>query len=83
RHRRSTCICMTGEHNSSQTCVVCFKRIKRPKAKRFLRGKWRWVSVHGASVCMNPLCPSYQNGTNTQNRNVQAAFAIALSVYFA
>jgi hypothetical protein len=78
-HKRYTVVAMTNEFRTSQTCVYCFQQLRRPQAKRMVNGVIKAKSITGSSLCMNPNCISYKCGLNTQNRDVEAAFAIALS----
>lgn len=79
RHRRYVTVAITNEHNSSQTCSTCFHPIAHPEHKIKVNGKMRSKTNNGVSICYNPLCPTYKNGTNSKNRDVEAAACIAIA----
>jgi hypothetical protein len=59
--------------------LLLFQPVIRPRKPVFRDGKWRTKSVAGSSVSYNSVCPSYQHGCNTKNRDVEAAINIALA----
>ena len=79
RHRRYATVCMTNEFMTSQTCSSCFGPVVRPQKRVLKEGKWKSKSVSGSSICYNDDCPSYKRGSNTKNRDVEAAVNIAIA----
>ena len=73
RHRRYATVCMTNEFMTSQTCSSCFGPVVRPQKRVLKEGKWKSKFVSGSSICYNGDCPSYKRGSNTKNRDVEAA----------
>jgi len=78
-HCRYVTVGMTNEYNTSQTCSTCFLPIVHPRIRKFVKGTWKTVTNNGTSVCLNQDCPTYQAGTNSRNRDVQAAECIAMA----
>lgn len=79
RHRRYVTVSMTNEYRSSQTCSTCFQPVTHPRVLKFKKGEWKTVTDKGSSLCMNPTCPTYIAGTNTKNRDEEAAECIAIA----
>ena len=79
RHRRYEVVSMTDEYRTSQTCATCFGQMVRPAQLKTVNGKSKRVICNCGSICMNSSCPSYQTGTNTRNRDVEAAKCIAIA----
>jgi hypothetical protein len=79
RHRRYEVVSMTDEYRTSQTCATCFGQVVRPAQLKTVNGRSKRVTCNGGSICMNSSCPSYQTGTNTRNRDVEAAKCIAIA----
>ena len=76
RHRCYLPVAMTNECISSQTCSTCFNPITHP---RVIHGRWKTVLNNGPSLCMNSACPSYRDGKNTRNHDVEGAECIAIA----
>jgi hypothetical protein len=79
RHRTYACVAITNEFNVSQTCCIGLKPIVLPTKNVIKDGKLKSNTILGSSICYNLKCPTCQNGTNTKNRDVEAAVCIALS----
>jgi hypothetical protein len=79
RHRRYEVVSMTDEYRTSQTCATCFGQVVRPVRVKTVNGSSKRGTCNGGSLCMNASCPSYQTGTNTRNRDVEAAKCIAIA----
>ena len=79
RHRRYGTVVKTSEHNTSQRCLTCFSPIVRPLVKVMVKGEMKTKSVQGSSICYNSNCSSDILGSNTNNRDVDAAVNIALA----
>lgn len=78
-HSRYTSICITNEHNTSQTCLFCFSKTSHPFRKTTLNGKTIIKSVNGTSMCYNQDCISVRNGHSHKGRDALSALAIGLT----
>ncbi|KAI9264005.1 hypothetical protein EDC94DRAFT_517570, partial [Helicostylum pulchrum] len=75
-----TSVCITNEHNTSQTCPFCFGKLFHPARTSYNRsGKKKTKSVNGSFVCYNQECVSVLASKNTHGRDFLSAFAIGLS----
>ncbi|KAI9485407.1 MAG: hypothetical protein EXX96DRAFT_475739 [Benjaminiella poitrasii] len=75
-----TSVLITNEHNSSQTCLFCYKKLSHPVgAMTNKKGKKRLKTTLGSFVCLNPLCLSVLSGEATKRRDTMSAMAIGLS----
>ena len=75
-----TTVCITNEHNTSQTCLFCFKKLLN--SYRLVQGKnnkVRLKQVKGSFVCMHPKCQSICARKATHSRDMVSATAIALA----
>ncbi|KAI8878913.1 hypothetical protein K501DRAFT_194759 [Backusella circina FSU 941] len=77
-HGRYTASCITNEHNSSQTCVYCFKKVVHQKKEKKIHGKVKRVDSNGSSICINPDCVAFKVGQAVQSRDKQSALLIGL-----
>ncbi|KAI9478867.1 MAG: hypothetical protein EXX96DRAFT_482583, partial [Benjaminiella poitrasii] len=78
-HARYAPVSITNEHNTSQVCVYCFKKIIHPKRTRIIQGVERSVDCNGSSVCINREFTSFKANRSVQSRDQQAAVAICIS----
>ncbi|KAI9469779.1 MAG: hypothetical protein EXX96DRAFT_623386 [Benjaminiella poitrasii] len=54
-----TSVLITNEHNSSLTCLFCYKKLTHPVgAMTNKKGEKRLKTTLGSFVCLNPLCLS-------------------------
>ncbi|KAI9477872.1 MAG: hypothetical protein EXX96DRAFT_484224 [Benjaminiella poitrasii] len=75
-----TSVLVTNEHNSSQTCLFCYKKLTHPVgAMTNKKGEKRRKTTLGSFVCLNPLCLSVLSGEATKRRDTMSAMAIGLS----
>lgn len=72
-HGRYTTTLVTNEHNSSQTCVFCFKKLSHPHT-RTADGSIK--ITNGAFICLNNSCP---NKFVVVSRDKLSALAIGLA----
>jgi hypothetical protein len=82
------CIGVTGTGVGSRiTChlryggkqTTCFSPVVRLQVKVMIKGEMKTMFVQGSSICYNSNCSSYKLGSNTKNRDVDAAVNIALT----
>ncbi|KAI9486618.1 MAG: hypothetical protein EXX96DRAFT_472530, partial [Benjaminiella poitrasii] len=78
-HARYAPVSITNEHNTSQVCVYCFKKIIHPKQTRIIQGVERSVDCKGSSICINRECTSFKTNRSVQSCDQQAAVAICIS----
>ena len=71
-----TSVCITSEHNTSQTCPFCFKKLQRPL---WITGNTKLKVVNGTFQYVNPDCPSVLAGKSIHARDSLRAMAIGLS----
>ncbi|ORE06554.1 hypothetical protein BCV72DRAFT_207244, partial [Rhizopus microsporus var. microsporus] len=69
-------VCITNEHNTSQTCLFCFKKLQHPlRATRNVKLN----VVNGTFQCINPVCPSVLADKATHARDSLSVMTISLS----
>lgn len=80
QHSRYAAVCVTNEHNTSQTCVFCFKKLMHPlKIDLNKKGERTVKKVSGSFICCNQSCPSVKYNMSTHGRDALSALAIAFS----
>ncbi|CEG79069.1 hypothetical protein RMATCC62417_13582 [Rhizopus microsporus] len=79
KHSLYTTVCITNEHNTSQTCIYCFNKLSHPVRTVHRNGASRLRTVNGAFVCENPSCVSVQAKKAVKRRDTMSAMAIGLS----
>ncbi|KAK3805564.1 MAG: hypothetical protein J3Q66DRAFT_360284 [Benniella sp.] len=75
-HRQHTVVAITPEYRTSKTCSFCFSTLQKVRHRRLKGGAIVDVSINGALQCLDPDCPTFQNGCNISNRDQHAAFNI-------
>ncbi|OAD01397.1 hypothetical protein MUCCIDRAFT_112842 [Mucor lusitanicus CBS 277.49] len=68
-------VCVTNEHNISQTCGFCFHKITHPVV--MANGKLK--TINGTFVFVNPECILVKYGRSYQGRDSLFAFLVGLS----
>ncbi|ORE00835.1 hypothetical protein BCV72DRAFT_324767 [Rhizopus microsporus var. microsporus] len=71
-----TSVCITNEHNTSQTCLFCFKKLQHPLR---VTGNVKLKIVSGTFQCINLECTSVLADMATHARDSLSAMAIDLS----
>ncbi|ORE03237.1 hypothetical protein BCV72DRAFT_279563 [Rhizopus microsporus var. microsporus] len=71
-----TSVCITNEHNTSQTHLFCFKELQYPLR---VTGNTKLKAVNGTFQCVNPDFPSVLAGKAIHARDNISAMAIGLS----
>ncbi|ORE02264.1 hypothetical protein BCV72DRAFT_177069, partial [Rhizopus microsporus var. microsporus] len=72
-----TSVCVASKHNTSQTCVFCFKKLLHPNRKTIDKNdRVNLKNVNGDFVCVNLVCTSLKADQNTHTRDTQSAVAI-------
>ncbi|KAF9557979.1 hypothetical protein EC968_007327 [Mortierella alpina] len=79
QHRQSAVVAITNEYRTSQTCYACFRQLRFARSRRFINGKVKSVSVHGAVECLNRNCDSFKAGRTIKPRDVNAAMCIGIA----
>lgn len=83
KHSLCTSVRVTSEHNTSQTCVFCSKKLLHPDRKTTDKNdRTNLKNVNGVFVCVNLSCPSLKAGQNTHAGDTLSAFAIENSIYY-
>ncbi|KAI8880037.1 hypothetical protein K501DRAFT_192233 [Backusella circina FSU 941] len=77
-HGRYAASCITNEHNSSQICVYCFKKVVHPKKEKKTHGKIKRVDSNGSTICINSDYVAFKVGQAVQSRDKQSALLIGL-----
>ncbi|KAI7893824.1 uncharacterized protein EV154DRAFT_460263 [Mucor mucedo] len=78
-HSRYTSVCITNEHNTSQTCLFRFSKTSHPNRIVEENGKTIVKPVNGTSMCYNPECISVRNGHSHKGRDSLSSLAIGLT----
>ncbi|KAI9473394.1 MAG: hypothetical protein EXX96DRAFT_487343, partial [Benjaminiella poitrasii] len=78
-HARYAPVSITNEHNTSQVCVYCFKKIIHPKRARIIQEVERSVDCNDSSICINRECTSFKANCSVQSRDKQSAVEICNS----
>lgn len=78
-HQQHCVVALTDEYRTSQVCIYCFHQVQMARSRRLINGEIKTVRVHGALECINPACPSFQEGYTIKPRDPHAAVAIALA----
>ncbi|KAI8885968.1 hypothetical protein K501DRAFT_178769, partial [Backusella circina FSU 941] len=68
-HSHYTALCIANEHNSSQTCVYCFKKLSHPLKIVKEKGKTKVKTVNSGFQCDNIDCILYKNNKQSQSRD--------------
>ncbi|KAI9482747.1 MAG: hypothetical protein EXX96DRAFT_453159, partial [Benjaminiella poitrasii] len=72
-----TPVLVTNEHNSSQTCLFCYKKLSHPVgAMTNKKGEKRLKTTLGSFVCLNPLCLSVLSGGTTKRRDTMSSITL-------
>ncbi|KAF9571998.1 hypothetical protein EC968_010475 [Mortierella alpina] len=80
QHRQSAVVAITNEYRTSQTCYACFRQLRLARSRRFLNGKVKSISVHGAVECLNRNCDSVNlNTINTSHCRLDRSTASSTS----
>lgn len=79
KHSLYASVCITNEHNTSQTCVFCFQKTDHPQKVFSKKGAIALKTVNGASVCNNNECILSLSGTSHKARDSVSALAIGIS----
>ncbi|PHZ07461.1 uncharacterized protein RHIMIDRAFT_242668 [Rhizopus microsporus ATCC 52813] len=79
RHSLYTYVCITNEHNISQTCSYCFQKLSHPVKTVYKNGARRLRTISDAFVCDNPSCVSVQAKKSVKGRDILSAMATGLS----
>ncbi|KAI8073680.1 hypothetical protein BDF21DRAFT_445466 [Thamnidium elegans] len=79
KHRLYSSVCITNEHNSSQTCIFCFKKLFHPISTTTTNSGTKKKPVNGAFVCYNEECVAVKAGKATHGRDALSSLAIGLS----
>ncbi|KAI8876119.1 hypothetical protein K501DRAFT_201117, partial [Backusella circina FSU 941] len=74
KHGLYTFVAITNEHNTSQTCVYCFKKMEHP-----MKIKDKVKSVNGALQCENPDCITFESKKASKSRDQLSSLAIGLA----
>ncbi|KAI8636687.1 hypothetical protein BD408DRAFT_79415 [Parasitella parasitica] len=72
-------ILYTNEHNTSQTCPYCFRKLSHPLRVVRDNDQTQVKTVKGAFICVNKDCISVKSAHNTHNRDILSALAIGLA----
>ncbi|KAI9264014.1 hypothetical protein EDC94DRAFT_517810 [Helicostylum pulchrum] len=72
-------VCITNEHNTSQTCLYYFEKLEHPRQLVTKQGKVREKKISGVLLCVNPACVSVKYGQSTKARDSLSALAIGFS----
>lgn len=79
-HSRYCSVCVTNEHNTSQTCMFCYNKLLHPSKIMTKKDGSRFLkNVNGSFYCVNPLCPLSSQARSTQARDRLSALAIGVS----
>ncbi|KAI8091641.1 hypothetical protein BDF21DRAFT_376460 [Thamnidium elegans] len=79
KHSLYSSVCITNEHNSSQTCIFCFKKLFHPISTTTTNSRTKKKSVDGAFVCYNEECVAVKSGKATHGRDALSSLTIGLS----
>ena len=79
RHSLYTTVCITNEHNTSQTCIYRFNKLSHPVRTIHRNGASQLRTINGAFVYDNPSCVSVQAKKAVKRRDTVSAMAIGLS----
>ncbi|KAI9251157.1 hypothetical protein EDC94DRAFT_526688, partial [Helicostylum pulchrum] len=78
-HSSYTSVCETNEHNTSQTCVFCFKKTTYPMSVSLKNNKTIMKTINGTSVCSNNNRVSVKLDCSHKSRDSVSALAIGIS----
>lgn len=78
-HSRYTSVCITNEHNTSQTCLFCFQKLSHPLKVVTRKGKQQVNTVKGTFVCNNKACILHTIASTHKGRDSVSALAIGIS----
>ncbi|KAI8881784.1 hypothetical protein K501DRAFT_188097 [Backusella circina FSU 941] len=79
KHGLYTSVAITNEHNTSQTCVYCFKKMEYPMKIVNEGGKDKVKSVNGALQCENSDCVAFKSKKTSRSRDELSSLAIGLA----
>ena len=79
KHNFYTAVCITNEHNTSQTCIYRFNKLSHPVRTIHRNGASQLRTINGAFVYDNPSCVSVQAKKAVKRRDTVSAMAIGLS----
>ncbi|RCH88096.1 hypothetical protein CU097_004618 [Rhizopus azygosporus] len=79
KHSLYTSVCITSEHNTSQTCIYCFQKPSHPLQTVYKNGARRLRTINGTFICDNPSCVSVQAKKAVKGRDTLSAMVIGLS----
>ncbi|CEP10874.1 hypothetical protein [Parasitella parasitica] len=72
-------VLITNEHNTSQTCLYCFRKIFHPLLITEKEGERKVKRRNGVFQCINKECPSVKTARNTNSRDTLSSLAIGLA----
>ena len=79
KHNFYTAVCITNEHNTSQTCIYRFNKLSHPVRTIHRNGASQLRTINGAFVYDNPSCVSVQAKKAVKRRDTLSAMVIGLS----
>ncbi|KAI8364504.1 hypothetical protein EDC96DRAFT_463609 [Choanephora cucurbitarum] len=79
KHSLCTSVCITNEHNTSQVCVFCFKKISHPLRIVKKDGIESLKTINGTSICNNKACVLNSAKQSHKPRDSLSALAIGIS----
>ncbi len=82
KHSLYTSVCITNEHNTSQTCTYCFGKLTHPIRRIEENGKLYLKSVNGAVVRNNKNCLLSKKSSTHKGRDANVPVNLLLVKVF-
>ncbi|KAI8887460.1 hypothetical protein K501DRAFT_306793, partial [Backusella circina FSU 941] len=79
KHRYYPPVAITNEHNTSQTCIYCYKKLSHPYKVMGKNEKKKIQTVNGTFQCENTNCVSFKSNKASRNRDQLSSMAIGLA----
>ncbi|KAI8888394.1 hypothetical protein K501DRAFT_173342 [Backusella circina FSU 941] len=79
KHRYYTPVPITNEHNTSQTCIYCYKKLSHPYKVVGKNGEKKIQTVNGTFQCENTNCVSFKSKKASRSRDQLSLMATGLA----